>query len=60
VKFSDSDLATILQMHFSAFKSLKLNTVQRKIGDANEKLDPKNPVAQASNQALQAFFYNLK
>jgi hypothetical protein len=60
VKFSDSDLATILQMHFSAFKSLKINTVQRKIGEANEMLDHKNPGVQQLNQAMQAFFYNVK
>jgi len=59
-KFSSTDIAAILQLHFSAFKTLKVNTLQVKIREASEKLKPNHPDVKRLEDALQAFFYEIK
>lgn len=59
-KFSATDIAAILQLHFSPFKSLKVNTLQRKITEAGDQLKLNNPQVQQLNKALQNFFYEVK
>lgn len=56
-RFSSTDIAAILQLHFSPYKNLKVNTLQRKITEAGEQLKPTNPRVQQLNKALQDFFY---
>lgn len=59
-KFSSTDIAAILQLHFSAFKNLKVNTLQVKIREASEKLKPNQPQVKSVEEALQEFFYESK
>ena len=59
-KFSSTDIASILQLHFSAFKNLKVNTLQVKIREASENLKPNHPDIKRLEEALQAFFYEVK
>ena len=59
-KFSTTDTAAILQLHFNAFKALKVNTLQVKIREATEKLKPNQPQVKGLNEALQNFFYDIK
>lgn len=59
-KFSSTDIASILQLHFSAFKNLKVNTLQRKTTDAAEQLKLNNLQVQQLDKALQDFFYEVK
>jgi hypothetical protein len=56
-RFSATDLASILHLHFLAFKDKKFNTVQVKITEYGDKLKINNPKVQNLNQALEAFFY---
>lgn len=56
-KFSATDLASILHLHFEAFRDKKINTLQVKIREANERLNPNNPKVQKLVAALQDFFY---
>jgi hypothetical protein len=56
-RFSATDLASILHLHFRAFKDNKFNTVQGKITDFSDRLKINNPKVQKLNQALEAFFY---
>ena len=57
-KFSDTDIAAILKLHFAAFKDRKINTLQRRVGDKGEVLNYKNPKVQQLIQALEEFFYH--
>lgn len=56
-KFSDTDMTSILLLHFTAFKGKKLNTVQVKIREADERLNPSNAKVKKLTEALQEFFY---
>ena len=56
-RFSHTDLASILHLHFQEFKDKKFNTVQVKITDCSDRLKINNPKVQNLNQALEAFFY---
>jgi len=56
-RFTDSDLAAILHLHFGAFKDNKINTLQHKIGDQTERIKASNPKVKKLNEALQEFFY---
>jgi len=56
-RFSSTDLASILHLHFAAFKNKKINTLQVKIREATERLNPNNPKVQKLTEALQDFFY---
>jgi hypothetical protein len=56
-RFSATDLASILQIHFQAFKDKKFNTVQGKITEYTDRLRINNPKVQNLNRALEAFFY---
>jgi hypothetical protein len=56
-RFSATDLASILHLHFMAFKDKKFNTVQVKITECGDRLKINNPKVQNLNQALEAFFY---
>ncbi|MCD2424349.1 hypothetical protein LQ567_16335 [Niabella pedocola] len=57
-KFSDTDIAAILKLHFAAFKDRKINTLQKRVGDKGEVLNYKNPKVQQLIQALEEFFYH--
>lgn len=57
-KFSDTDIAAILRLHFEAFKSKRLNTVQTNIKSADERIPDKSPKVQKLEEALQQFFYS--
>lgn len=56
-RFSHTDLASIMHLHFQEFKDKKFNTVQVKITDCADRLKINNPKMQKLNQALEAFFY---
>lgn len=56
-RFSFTDLASLLHLHFEAFKNKKLNTIQVNIKERNETLSNKNPKVQKLIDALRDFFY---
>ena len=56
-RFSFTDLASLLHLHFEAFKNKRLNTIQVNIKDSNETLNLKNPKVQKLTDALRDFFY---
>jgi hypothetical protein len=56
-RFLFTDLASLLHLHFEAFKNKKLNTVQVNIKEHNETLSHKNPKVQKLIDALRDFFY---
>jgi hypothetical protein len=55
-RFYATDLASILHLHFRAFKDKKCNTVQVKITECSDRLKINNPKVQNLNEALEAFF----
>ncbi|WP_126245895.1 hypothetical protein [Chitinophaga rhizosphaerae] len=57
-EFTATDLAFLLNMHFNEFKSMKPNTVQKKIAAAVEKVRFEIPQVKKLNEALQEFFYS--
>jgi hypothetical protein len=54
---SSTDLASILHLHFKAFKDKKFNTVQVKITECSDRLMINNPKVQKLMKALTDFFY---
>jgi hypothetical protein len=54
---SSSDLASILHLHFRAFKDKKFNTVQVKITECSDRLKINDPKVQKLAKALAEFFY---
>jgi hypothetical protein len=56
-KFSATDIASILHLHFGAFKDKRINTLQVKIREAGERLNHNNPRVERITIALQEFFY---
>lgn len=56
-RFSATDLASILHLHFRAFKDKKFNTVQVKITECSDRLKINNPKVQKLSNALESFFY---
>lgn len=57
-QFSAIDIASILHLHFEAFKTKKINTIQGNIKVATDKLNFKNAKVQKLNEALEDFFYS--
>ena len=58
-KFSDTDIAAILRLHFEPFKSKQHNSIQKiDIKKADESIPNKNPKVQKLEAALQEYFYN--
>lgn len=56
-KFTASDIAAILHLHFEAFQDNKLNTLQRKVGDQVDRIKPNQPKIKKLSEALEEFFY---
>lgn len=57
-KFSSTDIASILHLHFDAFKAKKINTIQKKISELTEQLHTTNSQkAKNLGTTLQEFFY---
>lgn len=56
-KFTAMDIATILHLHFEAFRDNKIPTLQKKIGEQNERLKMNHPPVKKLVEALQTFFY---
>lgn len=56
-KFSGTDIASILHLHFEPFKNKKINTIQVRIREAAERINPNNPKVQKLTAALVEFFY---
>lgn len=56
-RFSSTDLASILHLHFRAFKDKKFNTVQVKITECGDRLKINNSKVQNLNRALEVFFF---
>jgi len=54
---TNMDLASILHLHYRAFKGQQINTVQAKIGKASEDLKINDPKVQKLTKALTEFFY---
>ncbi len=54
---SYTDLASILHLHFRAFKDKKFNTVQAKITECSDRLKINDPKVQKVVRALTDFFY---
>lgn len=57
-RFSDTDIAAILRLHFSDFKSKQPNTVQVNIKKADESIPDKGPKVKKLEEALQDYFYS--
>jgi hypothetical protein len=56
-KFSSTDIASILHLHFEAFANLKINTVQKRISEQTEQLHTtSNRKVKNLEVALQDFF----
>jgi len=51
------DLASILHLHYRAFKGKQINTVQAKISQTSEDLKINDPKVQKLTKALTEFFY---
>jgi len=56
-RFTDSDLAAILHLHFGAFKDKKINTLQRDIGSQTQRTKESISKVKKLNDALQEYFY---
>ncbi len=56
-KFTAMDIATILHLHFDAFRDNKIPTLQKKVGEQNERLRMSHPPVKKLVEALQSFFY---
>lgn len=56
-KFTAMDIATILHLHFDAFRDNKIPTLQKKVGEQNERLRMSHPQVKKLVEALQSFFY---
>jgi len=54
---SSTDLASILHLHFPAFKDKKFNTIQVKITECSDRLKINDPKVQKLTKALTEFFY---
>jgi hypothetical protein len=56
-KFTASDIATILHLHFDAFRDNKITTLQKKVGEQSERIKASHPKVKKLSEALQEFFY---
>jgi hypothetical protein len=56
-KFTASDIATILHLHFDAFRDNKINTLQKKVGEQSERIKASHPKVKKLSEALEEFFY---
>ena len=56
-RFTASDIATILHLHFDAFRDNKINTLQKKVGEQSERIKASHPKIKKLSEALQEFFY---
>jgi hypothetical protein len=56
-KFTASDIATILHLHFDAFRDNKINTLQKKVGEQSERIKASQPKVKKLSEAMQDFFY---
>jgi hypothetical protein len=54
---SSSDLASILHLHFRAFKDKRFNTVQVKVTECSDRLKINDPKVQKLSKALTDFFF---
>jgi len=54
---TSTDLASILHLHFRAFRDKKFNTVQVKITECSDRLKINDPKVQKLTKALTEFFY---
>lgn len=56
-KFTNQDLASILNLHFEGFTGKKLNTVEKNIRESRDLLRLDSPKVKKLEAALQDFFY---
>jgi len=56
-KFTASDIATILHLHFDAFRDNKINTLQKKVGEQSERIKASHPKVKKLSEAMEEFFY---
>jgi hypothetical protein len=56
-RFTATDIAAILYLHFEAFRDNKINTLQRKVGDQGVGIKANHPKVKKLTEALQEFFY---
>lgn len=56
-RFTATDIAAILHLHFEAFRDNKINTLQRKVGDQGDRIRANHPKVKKLTEALQDFFY---
>ncbi|MBO9199538.1 MULTISPECIES: hypothetical protein [Niastella] len=56
-RFSDTDVAAILRLHFETFKSKQPNTIQVAIKRADESIRDTHPKVKNLEKALQEYFY---
>ena len=57
ISFSSSDIAALLQHHFSYFQNKKINTVQKEITAVNTEMDYNQESIKKLNKALVEFFF---
>jgi hypothetical protein len=55
--FSSSDIASLLQHHFSYFQNKKINTAQKEITAVNTEMDYNQESIKELNKALAEFFF---
>ena len=57
-KMDLNDIAQILRLHFSPYKGLKIDSIERRVYEVNTKFKSDNPAYQDLAKALQKYFYS--
>ncbi|HEX9510083.1 MAG TPA: hypothetical protein VF939_06340 [Puia sp.] len=57
-KMDLNDIAQILRLHFAPYKGLKIDSIEKRIYEVNNKLQPDGPGYQELSRSLQKFFFN--
>jgi hypothetical protein len=53
-----NDIAQILRLHFSPYKGLKIDSIERRVYEVNSKFKSDNPAYQELAKGLQKYFFN--
>ena len=56
-KFTASDIASLLHLHFDTFRENKIPTLQKKVGEQSDRIKSSHPKVKKLTDALQDFFY---
>jgi len=53
-----NDIAQILRLHFTPYKGLKIDSIERRVYEVNTNFKSDNPAYQDLAKALQKYFFN--